>query len=113
MLLWPIAAKAPSAIEAIAMKTMICCQSCSAPGKAPTKMRTVIAMAAIFGAEAKKAATGVGGALIDVRRPHVERHGRDLEGDAGGDEDEADDQADARDDRPSPPRRCRHSSPCR
>ena len=60
MLLWPIAAKAPSAMEAIAMKMMICCHSCSAPGKAPTKMRTTIAIAAILGAEAKKAATGVG-----------------------------------------------------
>ena len=42
------------------MKMMICCQSCSAPGKAPTKTRTIIAIAAIFGAAAKKAATGVG-----------------------------------------------------
>ena len=33
-------------------------------------------------------------ALIDVRRPHVERHGRDLEGEAGDQEDEAEDQPD-------------------
>ena len=32
-------------------------------------------------------------ALIDVGRPHVERHGRDLEGEAGQHEDEAEDQA--------------------
>ena len=55
------------------------------------KTRTAIAMAAIFGAEAKKAVTGRRRALVDVRRPHVERHGRDLEGDAGRQEHEAED----------------------
>ena len=35
-------------------------------------------------------------ALVDVRRPHVERHGRDLEGEAGDHEDEAEDQAERR-----------------
>jgi len=33
-------------------------------------------------------------ALVDVGRPHVERHGRDLEGDTDQQEDEADDKAD-------------------
>ena len=33
------------------------------------------------------------GALVDVRRPHVERHRRDLEGQAGQDEDQPEDQA--------------------
>ena len=32
-------------------------------------------------------------AFIDVGRPHVERHGRDLEGKAGKHEDQAEDQA--------------------
>ena len=60
MLRWPIAAKEPSAIEAIEMKMMICCHCPRMPGKAPTKTRTAMAMAAIFGAAAKKAVTGVG-----------------------------------------------------
>ena len=33
-------------------------------------------------------------ALVDVGRPHVERHGRDLEGEAREQEDEAEDQPD-------------------
>ncbi len=60
MLRWPIAAKAPSAIEAIEMKTMICCQSGATGWNAPTVTRTRSAMAAILGAAAKKAVTGVG-----------------------------------------------------
>ncbi len=32
-------------------------------------------------------------AFIDVRRPHVERHGGDLEGQAGAEEHDADDEA--------------------
>src|SRR3546814_9528611 len=39
---------------------------------------------------------GRGRALVDVRRPHVERHRRYLEREAGGDEDDADDDADRR-----------------
>ena len=34
-------------------------------------------------------------ALVDVRRPHVERHGRDLEAEAGEQEHQAEDQPDA------------------
>ena len=60
MLRWPIAAKEPIAIETIEMKTMICCHWARMPGKAPTKTRTASAIAAILGAEAKKAVTGVG-----------------------------------------------------
>lgn len=60
MLGWPIAAKEPSAIDAIEMKTMICCQEPKACGNAPMKTRTAIAIAAILGAVAKKAVTGVG-----------------------------------------------------
>ena len=61
MLRWPIAAKEPSAIEAIEMKTMICCHCAEdagegvdedAHGHAPSP--------AIFGAAAKNAVTGVG-----------------------------------------------------
>jgi hypothetical protein len=41
-------------------KTTICCHSCVMPGNATTVARTNTAMAATFGAEAKKAVTGVG-----------------------------------------------------
>ena len=44
----------------MAMKMTICCHWARMPGKAPTKTRTISAIAAIFGAEAKKAVTGVG-----------------------------------------------------
>ena len=42
------------------MKTTICCQSAATGSKAPMTTRTISAMAAIFGAAAKKAVTGVG-----------------------------------------------------
>ena len=61
MLVWPIAAKAPSTIEAIEMKTTICCQSAVMPGEWPSSStRTNSAIAATFGAAAKNAVTGVG-----------------------------------------------------
>ena len=60
MLRWPIAAKAPSAIEAMATNTRICCHCGTMPGNAPIATRTNIAMAATFGAAAKNAVTGVG-----------------------------------------------------
>jgi len=52
MLSWPIAAKEPSAIEAIEMNTTICCQSTAIGSKAPIVTRTISAIAAIFGAAA-------------------------------------------------------------
>ena len=56
-----MAAKAPSTIEAIEMKTMICCQSAAIAGeRGRSTTRTNSAIAAIFGAAAKKAVTGVG-----------------------------------------------------
>ena len=60
MLVWPMAAKAPSAMEAMAMKTMICCQSGTMAPKGVTTTRMNSAIAATFGAAAKKAVTGVG-----------------------------------------------------
>jgi hypothetical protein len=60
MLVWPIAAKEPSAMEAIEINTTICCHSAVMEGKAATMARVNSAMAAIFGAAAKKAVTGVG-----------------------------------------------------
>ena len=60
MLVCPIAAKEPSAIEAIETKVRICRQSLMMPGKAVSATRTSTAIAAIFGAEAKNVVTGVG-----------------------------------------------------
>ena len=60
MFVWPMAANEPSTIEAMAMKTMICCQSAATGPKAPIVTRTRSAIAAILGAAAKKAVTGVG-----------------------------------------------------
>ena len=60
MFVCPMAAKAPSAMEAIETNTTICCHCVSMPGKAATHARTKIAMPATFGAAAKKVVTGVG-----------------------------------------------------
>jgi hypothetical protein len=60
MFFWPIAAKAPSTIEAIEMNTTICCQSSVTGSKASMTIRTSSAIAATFGAAAKNAVTGVG-----------------------------------------------------
>ncbi len=60
MLCWPMAAKAPSAMEAMARNTTICRHSMVIAGKAEMTTRMVSAMAAILGAAAKKAVTGVG-----------------------------------------------------
>ena len=55
-----MAAKAPSTIEAMATNTTICCHCRRMPGNALMVARAKIAMAAIFGAAAKNAVTGVG-----------------------------------------------------
>ena len=93
MLRWPIAAKEPSTIEAIEMKTMICCQSGAIGSKAldgdahEQRHRRHLRRRGEEGGDRRRRA------LVDVRRPHVERHGRDLEGQAGEHEDQAEDQA--------------------
>ena len=60
MLRWPMAANEPSAMEAMEMKTMICCHWPTMFGKASMNTRVAMAMPAILGAAAKKAVTGVG-----------------------------------------------------
>ena len=60
MFLCPIAAKAPSTIDAIEMKMMICCHCEAAPGRADCVKRSSIAIAATFAALEKNAVTGVG-----------------------------------------------------
>ena len=60
MFFCPMAAKEPSAIEAMATKTMICCHCTAMVGNALMAARRNSAMAATFGAAAKKAVIGVG-----------------------------------------------------
>ena len=60
MLFCAMAAKAPSTMDAMEMKTMICCQASTRSWKGPISTRVKSAMAAIFGATAKKAVTEVG-----------------------------------------------------
>ena len=60
MLLWPMAAKAPSSMEAMASAVMTCCHCGLMPAKPSSVTRMSSAMAATLGAAAKKAATGVG-----------------------------------------------------
>src|ERR1700747_3080725 len=55
-----MAAKAPRPIDAIDTKVRICRQSLVMPGKAVRATRTITAIAATFGAVAKKVVTGVG-----------------------------------------------------
>ena len=57
--------------------------------------RTNIAMAAIFGRGGEERGDRRRRALVDVGRPHVERHRRDLEAEAGEQEHQPEDQADA------------------
>ena len=60
MFFWPMAAKAPSPIEAIETKMMIWSHWPASSWKGPRKTRSSSAMAATLGAAAKKAVTGVG-----------------------------------------------------
>ena len=60
MLVWAIAATAPSTIEATDRNTMTCRHSTSRPPNGSIRKRTKSAIAAIFGATEKNAVTGVG-----------------------------------------------------
>ena len=90
-----MAANEPSAIDAIEMKTMICCHCTEDAREGIDEDARRHRHAGHLGRGGEERRHRRRRALVDVRRPHVERHGRDLEGDAGGDEDEAEDDADA------------------
>ncbi len=60
MLVWPMAAKAPSPMEAMASAATTCCHCGPMPAKAPSVTRISSAIAAALGAAAKKVVTGVG-----------------------------------------------------
>ncbi len=75
------------------MKTMICCQSAAIGWKAldddarQHRHRRHLRRRREEGGDRRRRA------FVDVRRPHVERHRRDLEGKAGEHEDQAEDEA--------------------
>ena len=60
MLRWPMAAKAPRTIEPMEASQITCCHCPATSPKGPASTRVRSATAAIFGAAAKKAVTGVG-----------------------------------------------------
>ena len=60
MLVWPIAANAPSSIEATEMNTAICRHSVAQSPNGSYSTRRVRPMAATLGAAARNAVTGVG-----------------------------------------------------
>ena len=60
MLVWPMAANAPSTIDAMASAVTTCCHCGLMPAKLSSATRMNSAMAATLGALAKNAVTGVG-----------------------------------------------------
>ena len=60
MLLWLMAANAPSTMDAMATNTTICCHWAARSPNGPIMMRRNSASAAIFGPTEKNAVTGVG-----------------------------------------------------
>ena len=72
-----------SEIAASTATAIVHTSACS--GNAVTSTRRVTTSAAVFVAADMNAVTEVGDALVHVRRPHVERRGRDLECEPGED----------------------------
>ena len=95
MLRWPMAAKAPSAIEAIETNTTICCHSWVMPGNADHGRAHEDGDAGDLGRGGEEGRHRRRRALVDVGRPHVERHRRNLEAEADEQEHQAEDQPDA------------------
>ena len=90
MLVWPMAANEPSTIEAIETNTTICCHCADDAGKGADRRRARTSpIAATFGADGEEGGHRRRRALVDVRRPHVERHRRNLEAEAGEQEHQA------------------------
>ena len=101
MFVWPIAATPPSTVEASAMKMTICRQASVAGPIASTATRVEQRHRRDLGRGGEEGGDRGRRAFVDVRRPHVERHRADLEGEAGEDEDEAEQLAASRRRRPS------------
>ena len=94
MLRWPIAAKAPSTIDAMETNTTICCHSCGDARKRHNGRARENGDAGDFGRGGKKCRDRRRRALVDVGGPHVERHRGNLEAEPGEQEDQAEDQPD-------------------
>ena len=93
MFFCPMAAKEPSAIEAMATNTMICCHCTAMVGNARHGDAHEQRHGGDFGRGGKERRDRGRRALIDVRRPHMERHRRDLEAEPGEQEHETERQA--------------------
>ena len=96
MLFWPMAANAPSTIERIEMKMMIWRHWSSASGNGLEDRAQEQRHRRDLGRGGEEGGDRRRRAFVDVGRPHVERHGGDLEGETRDQEHEAEDQADAR-----------------
>ena len=96
MLLWPIAANEPSTIEAIddehqdLLPLRDDARECGQRDAGEDRKRGDLRRRGEEGRHRRRRA------FVDVRRPHVERHGRDLEAEAGEQEDQAEHEADIR-----------------
>src|SRR6476659_2859383 len=77
MLRWPIAANAPSTIEAMETNTTICCHC------------------GVLRSRGEEGRHRLRRALVDVGRPHMERHGGHLEAETGEQKHKAQGQAEA------------------
>ena len=93
MLRWPMAANAPSAIEAMATNTTICCHCVDHARKRHDGCAHEHGDAGDLGRGGEEGGDRRRRALIDVGRPHMERHRRDLEAEAGEQENEPEHQA--------------------
>ena len=102
-----MAAKAPSAIEAMATKTTICCHCGAISGKAVDGDAHEHRDAGDLGRGGEERRDRRRRAFVDVRRPHVERHCRDLEAEAREQEHQPEHEPDAALRRP--PWRCRRN----
>ena len=89
-----MAAKAPSTMEAMASAVTTCCHCGLMPAKRAERHAHQQRHGRHLGRGGEEGRDRRRRALVDVGRPHVERHGRDLEGEADQQEHEADDEAD-------------------
>ena len=95
MFFWPIAANDPSAIEAIETNTTICCHCSVMPGKRRQRHAGKDRERRDLRGGSKESRNRCRRTFIDVGRPHVERHRRNLEAKPGEQEHDAEHDTDA------------------
>jgi hypothetical protein len=88
------APNAPISIDSAEMIATICCQDCCVRAERDEQHMRQQATAAIFGRGREERHNRRGRALVNVRRPDVERRGRSLESQSADHEHQAEDQAD-------------------